>query len=144
METPKEVETFVPDAGRRMLGDLLAVVSPLLALTQIVIFFANRWSTAIIYTVTGRVESTSLNPLVAWCPLWIAILFGIWLWAARRFRVRFHLPLLLGSLLTSLVFVVWGLTLEPPTAQRLDGDPLDEFFHQQPPKLQYPTNIPQI
>ncbi|MFN8397831.1 MAG: hypothetical protein U0176_24645 [Bacteroidia bacterium] len=126
MEERKIEETFTPDAGKQMLAHLLVVVAALVAVVQIVIFFAQRWQSISESDFFGHYyERIFLNPLIIWCPLWILILFGIWLWNGRRFRIRFHLPTLIISLLVASAFTAWGLALDPPISKGMKSNEID-------------------
>lgn len=138
MEERKVEDTFTPDAGKQMLAHLLVVVAALIAIIQIVIFFAKRWEYVDEFDFFGNAYAEAhLNPLIIWCPLWILVLFGTWLWNGRRFRIPFHFPTLMVSVLVAIAVTVWGWSLDaPPTkgmkSNGIDLDPYPGFPDKEP------------
>jgi hypothetical protein len=116
---PSEVVDYEsnPISSRWMLGKIIVIVSGLLMLLQIILFFSSRWTRMESENLMGdTVVKISLNPLLVWLPVWNGFLAGIWWWNCRKEAGKRDLLALVIWLLTASLFVGIAVSMSPPSS----------------------------
>ncbi len=110
-------ELVNPISSRAMLGYVIVVVSALLAILQVILFFSSRWMRMESYNLFGDiVVKTTINPLLIWLPAWNAVLTAIWWSSCRKLGTSIQRIGLVVSMLLAVTFFSIAVSLEsPPT-----------------------------
>lgn len=109
-----------PLTSQDMLGGLIAIVSPILIVIQIVLFFTVRWmAMQFVLYPSGTGVDWSINPWIVWLPVFVLSLAVVQFMLNRKSRVpKLHKRVVWGSLAVGIIVAAIGLSLTPPPNER--------------------------
>ncbi|MBK9450376.1 MAG: hypothetical protein IPN95_13400 [Bacteroidetes bacterium] len=133
--TERNQEFANPISSRWMLGKVIVVVSGLLTLLQIVLFFVSRWTRMESENLMGdTVVRITLNPLLIWLPVWNGIIAGIWWWNCRKGAAKKEFIALVTCLMIALALVIVSISMHVPSSYTIQR-PGERNLYNQFPRL---------
>jgi hypothetical protein len=106
---------FTAAESRTMLAHLLAIVTGIFFVAELVIFIWFRWMKVRLHDpLFGDWIEVGINPWLIWIPVGMVMLAVMWWAACRKHSTRWQLPVILIAVMLGWSLTGWTATMKKP------------------------------